>query len=72
LNRRICLGDPRFSQKESHLVDKPLTLPHAQINAMKLFQVMRKELSIPKDLRVPKVSRALSQITMDGLPLGLA
>jgi hypothetical protein len=61
---------PRFSQSESHLAKKALTLPHAQTNVMKCFQVMGKKFAVPKVLHVPKVSWFSTQIAMDDLPLG--
>jgi hypothetical protein len=68
------MGDQRagFPQAESHLAEQALTLPHTQVNIMKLFQVMGEDFSVPEILRVSKLPWVSPQITIDGFPLGIA
>ena len=48
-----------------------MTLPHAQINVMKCFQVVGKEFPVPEALRVSKLPWTSPQCPIDGFPLGL-
>ena len=60
---------PGFAQTKTQLMEDPLALTNPQGDLLGLFQVMRQKLSIPKILRIAKLSRRLPQVVIDKLQL---
>lgn len=60
---------PGFAQTKSQLMEDPLALTNPQGYLLSLFKVMRQKLSIPKILRIAKLSGRLAQVVIDKLQL---
>jgi hypothetical protein len=58
-----------YLEPEPQLTENPLALPNPPMNLEIFGQVMRQQFPIPKILTVSQVSRVLSKLTIDIIPL---